>query len=399
MKNIDKRYVKNGGRILPPLGSKPKTSLYRPPQHKLDCKSLTTKHDYDILVNGSFDLCDGYGCLTYDIIMEMCQMGLKVGFIPARRVERAHLKCHPSFLKCIDLDACAPICLKITPPNANRPSLDHIKPGGIYAIYTMFEATTIPQGWNKYCDDYKIVITPDDFCTELFKREGVNVPVETICPGMNLQKWPFFKRQLPEKTGRPFRFLIYANTQWDNFRKNYQLTLDAFLDVFGDRLDAELVVKLPVEHYPKHLDNYRNVRVATGRYTQRELLNLLYDVDCFLFPSNGEGYGLPPREAMLTGLPVILSDWSSLSKLANVKGLCYPVPVHELQKMTNVLFPGYVGEHAKIRKQDLSETIYRVFSDQEGASKVGMFASNWLRKNEDIKVGVKCLYKRLTSLL
>lgn len=39
-----------------------------------------------------------------------------------------------------------------------------------------------------------------------------------------------------------------------------------------------------------------------------EMAELYNSVDCLLFPSNYEGFGLPPLEAMACGLPVIISD-------------------------------------------------------------------------------------------
>jgi glycosyltransferase involved in cell wall biosynthesis len=39
-----------------------------------------------------------------------------------------------------------------------------------------------------------------------------------------------------------------------------------------------------------------------------EMAGLYNSVDCLLFPSNYEGFGLPPLEAMACGLPVIISD-------------------------------------------------------------------------------------------
>lgn len=41
-----------------------------------------------------------------------------------------------------------------------------------------------------------------------------------------------------------------------------------------------------------------------------EMHDFLHDIDCFVFPTRGEGFGLPPLEAMATGLPVIATNWS-----------------------------------------------------------------------------------------
>jgi glycosyltransferase involved in cell wall biosynthesis len=42
-----------------------------------------------------------------------------------------------------------------------------------------------------------------------------------------------------------------------------------------------------------------------GSWSRRALLRLYQAADCFVWPTLGEGWGYPPREAAATGLPVI----------------------------------------------------------------------------------------------
>jgi len=48
-----------------------------------------------------------------------------------------------------------------------------------------------------------------------------------------------------------------------------------------------------------------NVRILRGDWTRAGLRELYHHADCFVWPSLGEGWGYPPREAAATGLPVI----------------------------------------------------------------------------------------------
>jgi glycosyltransferase involved in cell wall biosynthesis len=44
--------------------------------------------------------------------------------------------------------------------------------------------------------------------------------------------------------------------------------------------------------------------------SEAEMMRLFAWVDAFVFPTRGEGFGLPPREAAATGLPVITTNWA-----------------------------------------------------------------------------------------
>ena len=56
--------------------------------------------------------------------------------------------------------------------------------------------------------------------------------------------------------------------------------------------------------------------IATGRVEDDDLVKLYAGAACFVFPSFGEGFGLPVLEAMACGAPVVTSDRTSLPEVA-----------------------------------------------------------------------------------
>lgn len=54
--------------------------------------------------------------------------------------------------------------------------------------------------------------------------------------------------------------------------------------------------------------NLQNVKIINNKLDRNEYVELLQNASCYVSPSKGEGFALPPREALAIGLPVILTD-------------------------------------------------------------------------------------------
>jgi glycosyltransferase involved in cell wall biosynthesis len=98
-------------------------------------------------------------------------------------------------------------------------------------------------------------------------------------------------------------------------------------------------------------------RVARTGYVAERDLPLLYSAaDCFLFPSFGEGFGLPVLEAMACGTPVVTSDRTSLSEVAaDAAVLVDPASVESISAaLTEVL--GSAALRARLAEQGLERS-------------------------------------------
>jgi glycosyltransferase involved in cell wall biosynthesis len=71
--------------------------------------------------------------------------------------------------------------------------------------------------------------------------------------------------------------------------------------------------------------------IFTGQISQEDLISIYNGADLFIFLSLYEGFGLPPLEAMACGVPVVVSNVSSLPEVVGAAGiLVNPLNIDEI---------------------------------------------------------------------
>jgi glycosyltransferase involved in cell wall biosynthesis len=241
--------------------------------------------------------------------------------------------------------------------------------------YTMFESTLMPQNKvdliNGHCD---ACIVPCTWCAEMFKAQGVNVPVHVAKWGVDANDyWPI------ERSGRdgPYTFL-WSGTP--DLRKGWDLAYKAFWKAFGKSRDVRLI--LHFRHIPRGLNGVddENVDVVSGLFDRPILRKMLAEADCFVFPSRGEGWGSPPREAAATGLPVIATNWGGLAE--EIEHWALPLRVARLAPAAyNDWDAGEIGEWAEPDLDHLVELMRWCERNRMTATAKGAAAAMWLAGN------------------
>jgi glycosyltransferase involved in cell wall biosynthesis len=104
-------------------------------------------------------------------------------------------------------------------------------------------------------------------------------------------------------------------------RKNIPLLINAFARVAVNNADLSLVLvvaeglqRSTFQHLVAELGLADRV-VVLGAIALLDLVRLYNLADLFVFPSEREGYGLPPLEAMACGLPTIVMNMTSLPEV------------------------------------------------------------------------------------
>lgn len=259
------------------------------------------KKDKRVIWSGNVASANGFGMVAENTIKELMKLGCKV-FTPGGQSGNPSSGgelVDPLVLEAIGKDI-KPNCLEI----------QHVQPPAFKNnivqrqwMYTMFETTHIPRSWVKMLNQAERIIVPTEWLVDSWKEQGVTVPINVIGHGIDPEIYYYLER--PERD--TYTFLHYGQL---SVRKGSDLVMRAFVEEFKGQDDVKLVLKNVHPFFPPHAFSTKNVTCIPATYTKDQMRKLMQDVDCMLFPTRGEGFGLPPFEAMATGLPTIVTGWS-----------------------------------------------------------------------------------------
>lgn len=126
-------------------------------------------------------------------------------------------------------------------------------------------------------------------------------------------------KQIKEKYLLPSEFLLYVGGF--NPNKNIELLFEIVKDLKLSLVIAGSLSKLHGEFLSKKIKGIENLIHFLGFVPDRELPALYRLAKIFLFPSFFEGFGIPPLEALASGVPVISSNASSLPDVVGDAGI------------------------------------------------------------------------------
>src|SRR5262249_11530433 len=92
----------------------------------------------------------------------------------------------------------------------------------------------------------------------------------------------------------------------------------AFEQAFPTEKDVRLIMKSQHLHFglgaaiPYVSD--KRVSFVNDTWSRAQLVKFLHNADVFIWPSRGEGFALPPLQAALTGLPVIMTTHTGMAE-------------------------------------------------------------------------------------
>lgn len=208
--------------------------------------------------------------------------------------------------------------------------------GGARVAVTMFEASCLPEGWADVLNTCDAVIVPARFLVDVFRKSGVQVPIHVVPLGISSE---FIDPVIRDKRV-PFTVLAIADR---GRRKGWWEAAMGFYRAFGDNTDFKLILKS--RSLSARFTN-PNVEALKGDMSNDELAALYQRCHVMVFPTHGEGFGLPPREFAATGGIAIATNWGGTADDIQHWGVPLDYTMEDAFPQHGA-FAGAVGQWAK----------------------------------------------------
>lgn len=178
--------------------------------------------------------------------------------------------------------------------------------------YSVFEGTIPPKNWVNIINIYfDALIVPIQSLKDIFIKNGCEKPVFVLPVALDLNKH-FSLEQLKSSDVFSFGFSGTLDP-----RKNPLKIIQAFEKAFSKDEPVRLLLhsryknkSAYAQEFMKELTQSNDDRIifTNEMFSDEEHLAWLKNIDAYVFPSQGEGYSVTPREALACGKIVILSD-------------------------------------------------------------------------------------------
>lgn len=268
--------------------------------------------------------------------------GIAKGFsVHAEETKKAMRKCGTIF------DNTSNVVLHIAPAFGVQPI-----EGKTNILYTAYEAKDLPPSYQKPASKMDMIIGTSKFVTGVFKNHFPEKVCKTCSLGVDLSVFKYKKR----KPGKSF---VYLWVGAPSKRKGWELIKQAWY-VFEKDTSVALLVKTTGRN---KLEVAGNVIVNSLDISKKQLAEIYYLANCFIFPSYAEGFGLTLAEAMATGLPCIYTPWAGVNDFASRRN-AYPLEYDVVEVDYGVKSTG-----AKAKVVDLVEKM-RMVKDNYGTAKI-----------------------------
>jgi glycosyltransferase involved in cell wall biosynthesis len=161
--------------------------------------------------------------------------------------------------------------------------------------YSPWEFTRLPDRKVHNLNACDEVWATSDFVKEVYLNNGVEKNIEVLPHGLS-PDWEMRDREITDN----FYFLL--DNGGDLFLKVIYETIVSFMEADLPK-EAVLVVKTTKELPNKIIDN--RIKYIDSFLSIEDYRKLFYKCHVMVYPSNGEGFGLVPFQAVGTGMPTI----------------------------------------------------------------------------------------------
>lgn len=308
--------------------------------------------------------------------------------------------------------------------------------------YNVYEGDNPPSNWinNMNNPHIKEIWVPSKYVKDVYLKKGIIKPIKIVPHGINKYFKPI-KKKLKFKIinskkitylGIPsnnkcggedifkdkFVFFgmgaIYGITERD--RKGIDILLKSFENLFDDSVclllklnikyakgyHQERDVKFDLENYlNKFINNKKNIYIIIQDLDEDNLIKLYNSVNCGVFPSRAEGFGMSQMEMIACGKPVITTEQSGTDDFSQEE-LRIKISKYKLAEFDNVdeqRVPYIGSKWSEPSISHLKKLMKKVIKNKEeyrkSAEKHGKYIHrefNWNKIGKEINIYIKEKY-------
>lgn len=253
---------------------------------------------------------------------------------------------------------------------------------GRHWLLTMTEDDSCPKGWVEHINQHvERLIVPCEHNADVFKTRGVKCPIHVVHGGTDPVEFPI----LPLAKRKDYTFLALGDR---GARKGIETVWSAFFTEFKEDEPVRLVIKqrpsMTDLGLKRAFSNHK--RVSFWIDDTPSLSDVFSQADCFVYPAYGDGWGMPPREASMMGLPVIATRWSGLE--VGIDNWAIPIEKFEMQRST---LPHMEGNWAVPDLSEVRKHMRWCYEHQDEAKEQALNNAKWLRANQTWEHSTKTL--------
>jgi glycosyltransferase involved in cell wall biosynthesis len=304
---------------------------------------------------------DGYGRYALHLMRALAQLGVSVRPGEYRDIQL------PAWVQHLQGYDFSHLTLSIMPAY----ELKGI-PGRQWAL-TMWEDDYPPKHFVDGLHDHaERVIVPCEQNAQALQAAGVSIPIHVVHGGTAPEEFPVLPMVEHQ---RPYTFLCLGDR---GPRKGIETVWSAFFQAFPHEQDVRLLIKARAGSLdPRMAFGCDDARIAWWLEDTDSMADVYPFGDVFVYPAYGDGWGMPPREAAMLGLPVIATNWSGTA--VGIENWALPIKKFQLVPAG---IPPYIGKWARPDIGEVAQHMRWCYENRAAARAKGQAGAAWLRANQ-----------------
>ena len=292
------------------------------PKTEMEYEPVPHGDGIEVKIHGLFYDSSGYSKVNRNLALQLNKMGFKVK-IDGKTGQN----------QICDSDLTDLLPLSQTRVSRNHILIDSVIPSfgeassGKYKIlYTTIESYTVPKQFLDACQNYQEVWTTGRFGVDILKKYIKDKPIYAVQTGAD--------PDLYKEEGDKFNFkpnvkdFVFLSVFTWGYRKGPDVLCRAYFDEFSASDNVSLLImsryqsgktrhhkekiKIDIDKYMTEFPNKDLPHLVRFNQiiSEKDMPKLYRSANSFILTTRGECIGLPPLEASLCGLPVIMTNCS-----------------------------------------------------------------------------------------